>query len=69
MSVDTYLKGKNLTKYRTILHQGMKLFIAPVLHSQTQNLKLDVSEFLIWRSIRAEVEPIGDHFHSPACRH
>lgn len=69
MSVDTYLKGKNLSRYRAVYHDDMKLLIAPTLYSQARSITLDVSDFLLWRSLKAEVEPVGDHFHSPGCRH
>ena len=69
MSVDTYLKGKNLQRYRTVLHEDLKLLIAPVLYDQARTIRLELSDFILWKSLRAEVEPIGDHFHSPACRH
>ena len=69
MSVDTYLKGKNLQRYQTVIHQDVRLLVAPALYSQSRSIRLDVSDFILWRSLRADVEPIGDHFHSPACRH
>ena len=69
MSVDTYLKGKNLARYRTVLYEDLKLLVAPALYGQARSIRLDVSDFILWRSLRAEVEPMGDHFHSPACRH
>jgi hypothetical protein len=69
VSVDTYLKGKDLSRYRTVLNEDVRIVVAPLLHSQARTITLDVSDFLFWRSLKAEVEPIGDHFHSPSCRH
>ena len=69
MSVDTYLKGKNVGRYRTVVQEDVKLLVAPALYSQARSIKLDVSDFLLWRSLKAEVEPMGDHFHTPGCRH
>ena len=69
MSVDTYLKGKNLQRYRTVLHEDVKVLVAPALYAQARSIRLELSDFILWRSLRAEVEPIGDHFHGPACRH
>ena len=69
MSVDTYLKGKSLARYQAVQHQDIRLFIAPALYAQAQSIRIDVSEFLLWKSLRAEAVPVDDHFHSPACRH
>ena len=69
MSVDTYLKGKNTSRYSTVWQDELKLLIAPTLLAQAKALKLDVSDFIFWRSLRVEAEPLHDHFHSPACRH
>jgi hypothetical protein len=69
VSVDTYLKGKNLQRYRTVLDEDVKVLVAPDLYAQARTIRLELSDFILWKSLRAEVEPIGDHFHSPACRH
>ena len=69
MSVGTYLSGRNLSRYRTVLQDEFKLLIAPALYSQASSITLDVSDFLSWRSLTADAEPLGEHFHSPACRH
>jgi len=69
VSVGTYLKGRNLSRYRTVLQDEYKLLIAPALYSQASSITVDVTDFLFWRSLTAAAEPLGDHFHSPACRH
>lgn len=69
MSVGTRLEGRNLSRYRTVVQDEFKLLIAPALYSQAGRISVDVSDFLFWRSLRADAEPLSDHFHSPACRH
>ncbi|HEU0073772.1 MAG TPA: hypothetical protein VFS30_07150 [Dehalococcoidia bacterium] len=69
MSVGTHLKGRNLSRYRSILQDEFKLLIAPALYSQASSITVDVADFLFWRSLTAAAEPLSDHFHSPACRH
>jgi hypothetical protein len=69
VSVDTYLRGKSLSLYRKVVHDEFELLVAPALYSQSRSIKLDVRDFLFWRSLRAEAEPLDDHFHSPACDH
>jgi hypothetical protein len=63
------LKGKNISRHRTVRQDELKLLIAPTLLSQAKSLRLDVSDYVLWRSLRVEAEPRCDHFHSPACRH
>lgn len=69
MSVGTRTQGRNLSRYRAVWHDDFKLLIAPALYSQASGITVDVSDFLFWRSLTAAAEPLGDHFHSPACRH
>ena len=61
MSVDTYLKRKNLAPYQTIEHEGVKILVAPSLIRWAQSVQLQVKQFLIWKSFQIEVE----HRHGP----
>ena len=69
MSVDTYLKGKAIDRYQAVTHHDLTLLVAPALYNQARRISLDVRTFLVWRSFRADVDPVDDHFHTPACDH
>jgi hypothetical protein len=69
VSVDTYLRGKQTSGYVTLNDGDLKLLISQSLYREAESLRLDVSDFLIWRKLSAEAIPRADHFHSPACRH
>jgi hypothetical protein len=69
VSVDTYLKRKNLTRYQRVQHGGVEILVAPILASQASRISLDVRRGWFTRSFELQVEPLGDHFHSPACSH
>ena len=66
MSVDTYLKGKNLSKYRE-LHQDdqIKIMIAPTLVRYAHRIELVTRKKLIGSKLVA----VAHHEHSAACRH
>ena len=61
MSVDTYLKGKNLAPYQTVEHDGVKILVAPALTNWAASVQLHVKQFLIWKSFQVEAE----HRHAP----
>ena len=61
MSVDTYLKGKNLAPYQTVEHEGVKILVAPSLTRWAESVQLNVKQFLIWKSFDIAVE----HRHGP----
>ena len=61
MSVDTYLKRKNLAPYLTIDHEGVKIFVAPKLIQWAQAVHLEVKQFLIWKSFQV----FAEHKHAP----
>ena len=61
MSVDTYLKGKNLSRYSAVQHDDVKVLVAPTLIRWAKSVRLDVKQFLFWRSFEIEVE----HRHGP----
>ncbi len=61
MSVDTYLKGKNIAPYRAVTFEGLKILVASSLMQWAESVRLGVSQFLIWKSFEVEVE----HRHGP----
>lgn len=68
MSVDTYLKGKNLSRYRVAQHEGIKILIAPPLLQWAQAVQVSAKQFLIWRSF--EIEAVAKpHQHGATCSH
>ena len=65
MSVDTYLKGKNLSPYSVMRHEDVKVLLAPSLIRWATSVRLDVKQFLLWKSFDIEAE----HKHGPSCAH
>ena len=69
MSVDTYLKGKNLKTYRTFRFDGdddddpIKVLVSQKMAMWSRGLAIGVSRFLIWTSFDIQVIPV--HSHAP----
>ena len=61
MSVDTYLKRKNLTKYQTQELDGIELLITPLLSQWASRVEVDIDRFLFWKRF----DVIADHAHRP----
>ncbi len=61
MSVDTYLKGKNLSPYHAVEQDDVKILVAPKLIQWAAAVHLDVRQFLMFKSIRVGAE----HKHAP----
>ena len=61
MSVDTYLKGKMLSRYSRVDHGDLQLLIEPKLLQWARRVELDASKFLFWRKFDVLVE----HNHGP----
>ena len=62
MPVDTYLKRKNLSRYRTEQHDGLTVHIAPALTQWAERVVVDAGRFLFfWK--RFEVGVV--HRHQP----
>ena len=61
MSVDTYLKGKNLSKYQRVEYGDVEILIAPSLPRWAKAVYLDVRRFLIWKSF----DVLAEHSHGP----
>jgi hypothetical protein len=61
VSVDTYLKRKNLTKYQTQELDGIELLITPLLSQWASRVEVDIDRFLFWKRF----DVIADHAHRP----
>jgi hypothetical protein len=69
VSVDTYLKRKNLRPYRRLPVDDVEVLVAPILVQQAKRIIVSRRRGLWGGAFEVEVEPRGTHFHSPACRH
>lgn len=69
MSVDTYLRGKNVSRYHRIEHDGIELLISPQLLQQAEAVALGVRRSFFRRVFDVEAVPRGGHFHGPSCAH
>lgn len=65
MSVDTYLKGKNLSRYRRLAYEEVHILVAPSLLGWAKWVTLDAKQVLFWKSFQVEAE----HRHTIACAH
>ena len=61
MSVDTYLRGKNLSRYSVVRQDDVQVLVAFSLMQWAKRVELDVKQFLLWKSFDIEVE----HKHGP----
>lgn len=61
MSVDTYLKRKNLAKYQTQELDGIQVLVTPVLSQWASRVEIDMNRFLFWKRF----DVIADHAHRP----
>jgi hypothetical protein len=65
VSVDTYLKRKNLAPYQVAEHDGVTIYVANALLQWAREVRLGAKQFLIWKSFDIEAE----HNHTMACAH
>ena len=65
MSVDTYLKRKNLSPYGAVEQEGVKILVANSLASWAEAVHVDVRRG--WFSKSFEVAAL--HKHGTTCRH
>ncbi len=63
MSVDTYLKGKNTSRYQIVRQQGLEILVAFGLPRFAKSVHLETKRFLFWRSFAVAVDPL--HAHGP----
>jgi hypothetical protein len=59
--VDTYLKGKNLSRYQTLEHDGLTVHVAPALRQWASAVLVDAERFLFWRRFTV----LTQHRHQP----
>ncbi len=63
MSVDTYLKRKNLARYHTSQAGDVVILLSQRLGTWAQSISISTKRFLFWTSFDVEVVPI--HAHAP----
>jgi hypothetical protein len=68
VSVDTYLRGKNLDAYRTFRLAGdddepIKVLVSQKMATWSRGLAIGIRKFLIWESFDIKVIPV--HTHAP----
>ena len=61
MSVDTYLKRKNLSAYRTATYEDIRILVSDRLMSGAEALRISSRRFLLWKSLKIEIAPIHQH--------
>lgn len=62
MPVDTYLKGKNLSRYETVAHGDLTVHVAPALLQWASAVLVDAERFLFfWRRFTV----LAEHRHQP----
>ena len=61
MPVDTYLKRKNLSRYRTLEIEGVRVHVASALDGWAERIDVDAERFLFWRRFVVDVT----HRHRP----
>ena len=65
MSVDTHLKGKNLSPYRKVRHGDVELLLNPRLVQWASSMKVDAGR----KALRTRLLVDLEHQHGPHCRH
>ena len=63
MSLDTYLKRKNLSRYHAARTDNVLIFLSQRLGTWAQTISITAKRFLLWTSFAVEVIPI--HSHAP----
>ena len=63
MSVDTYLKRKNLSRYHSSRISDVVILLSQSLGSWAQSISISAKHFLFWTSFNVDVVPI--HTHAP----
>jgi hypothetical protein len=56
VSVDTHIGRRNLSKYHVFSQDGVGVLVSLALSPYVKNIRLDVQQFLFFRSLRAEIE-------------
>jgi hypothetical protein len=65
VSVDTYLKRKNISRYQAFNQDGLKVLVAFPLMQWGKAIDLNLRRLLIWKSFDVVVTPKRVHAHGP----
>lgn len=60
VAVDTYLKGKNTSKYRKVKQDDLMVLVAPTIVRQAQELHLVTKKSLIGQKLMAVIYHPGN---------
>ena len=56
VSVDTNIARRNILNYRTVKQDGVELLVSPDLARHSENLHIELNQFLFFRHLKAVVE-------------
>ena len=65
VAVDTYLKGKDTSRYLIAERDGVRVLISPAMAKAAPRLQVGTKGAAFWRSLQITAEL--DHQHGPAC--
>ncbi len=65
MSVDTYLKGKNTSRYQVVQQDGLQILLSFRLVQWAKGVDLRLNRFLFFKWFAVDVEPMRAHVHGP----
>ncbi|MEM7324649.1 MAG: hypothetical protein AAF531_16280 [Actinomycetota bacterium] len=65
MSVDTYLKGKDVSSYKKLTHEDVTILVAKPLLRYASRVELVTKKKLRGSKLTA----VAHHQHTAACRH
>ena len=63
MSLDTYLKRKDLSRYYAAQSDSVVILLSQTLGTWAQSISISAKRFLFWKSFDVEVVPT--HAHAP----
>ena len=66
MSVDTYLKRKNLSTYRSVQQEDATIHVSGELAGWAAALGIGLRRFLFWTWLTVELTPLHQQVHGPA---
>jgi hypothetical protein len=61
VSVDTYLKRKNLSRYQPLQLDDIEVLVTPQLRQWASRVEIEVHRFLLWKRF----DVFADHRHQP----
>ena len=63
MSLDTYMKRKDVSRYHTAQSDDVVLMLSPTLGTWAQSISITAKRFLFWTTLAVNAVPI--HAHAP----